>query len=765
MDESRARKLFQVDTISGSNQEQVTSEMRLLLALVETHKDLDRDFLSLCLSWILSILDLHSIYTVSAGTSAELGITLQASQIVIRPVKVLLTSLAPEHKAQIQGLCLDVFRQVMGQLNKLDTFSLWSVLLPKSSLCPFKLSISDLLVQSGGGSGGPSHSWLQLKVLDILNYFVETSGSFFMFVESSKGKRKSTMSFTPLYHGLSVGLEETHYLLTRSIQKSRDLGYVTAATRCLSGLMKKCPYNKMEDRVLASVYEIAHSLIGWSNPVAQIAGLNLFVPLLSAHSDSPPAQDSAICRLLLDVAFPDQRAFVDNNARYVALQNLGQISNLNIAAVEANLDHLGQTIDSVFSEKDSSIILHTLRFLKLLAKNEPREQPQRPGPPFLRLWNGLLKPKYMQLIEQREEHCLRAALCDTLSDIGEEVHQRLPSEKRHLIVTYLLTHCYDPVVSVRTSSFRGIGMILGFQSSQDIQFITDCTEKIMTILEPSTHKSILMSATWALSNLCDALIVLRREDSELYFEYPQHYILKLIELCTGYIKDTNSHLCIKVNCLRSIGCLLLCCESISVSDETDTEVGEVLENGIKCIIDCIKEHSSMKIRWNACYAASKVVLNENLKKYVNRVVVAIVSALKTCKNYKVRINALSVLLNVDSRVALGDEYTGLILAILEGIDGLNALEDLDETMHKLDLVESSCLALCHVALLSTGEDLKAISAQVSNDQVERIEHMLVNARKRISPEKAGVFMEAYTYTREKKLHEEAFGSVFKTLAE
>ena len=274
-----------------------------------------------------------------------------------------------------------------------------------------------------------------------------------------------------------------------------------------------------------------------------------------------------------------------------------------------------------------------------------------------------------------------------------------------------------------------------------------------------------MSATWALSNLCDSLIVLRREDCDLYLEYPQHYILKLIELSSGYIRDTNSHLCIKVNCLRSIGCLLLCCESISV-DENDVEVNEVLENGIKCIIDCIREHSSMKIRWNACYAASKVVLNENLTKYLNKIIVAIVAVLKSCKNYKVRINALSVLLNVESRAVLGGEYTALVMAILDGIDGLNALEDLDETMHKLELIESSCLALCHMALLSTSNDLKTIAPLVSNDQIERIEHMLINAKKRISPEKASVFMEAYSFIREKKIHEEeALGTFFRALAE
>ena len=144
---------------------------------------------------------------------------------------------------------------------------------------------------------------------------------------------------------------------------------------------------------------------------------------------------------------------------------------------------------------------------------------------------------------------------------------------------------------------------------------------------------------------------------------------------------------------------------------------------------------------------------------------AIVTAMKSCKNYKVRINALTVVLNVDSRAVLGNQYIDLIVAILDGLDGLNAQEDPDETMHKLELIESSCLALCHIALLSTADDLKRISRLISNDQIERIQHMLTNAKKRISPEKSSVFMEAFSYVREKKIHKEAFGTIFQTLAE
>ena len=66
-------------------------------------------------------------------------------------------------------------------------------------------------------------------------------------------------------------------------------------------------------------------------------------------------------------------------------------------------------------------------------------------------------------------------------------------------------------------------------------------------------------------------------------------------------------------------------------------------------------------------------------------------------------------------------------------------------MHRLKLIEASCLALCHLVLLGSSEDLNLLEQSISDDLVERIEHFMESAKRRISPEKASVFYEAFQY--------------------
>lgn len=79
-------------------------------------------------------------------------------------------------------------------------------------------------------------------------------------------------------------------------------------------------------------------------------------------------------------------------------------------------------------------------------------------------------------------------------------------------------------------------MILSFEDSQtDVPFVTDCTDKILSGLSGSSHRQVVISATWALSNLCDALLVLKRDETGLMDEYPRHYLFRLIEISARYV--------------------------------------------------------------------------------------------------------------------------------------------------------------------------------------------------------------------------------------
>ena len=78
---------------------------------------------------------------------------------------------------------------------------------------------------------------IQVKVLEVVQCFVDRAGSFFNLIEKPKasGRAGTSISFTPLYQGLNQALEQAHYSITATVKRAKDLSFVTAATRALAG--------------------------------------------------------------------------------------------------------------------------------------------------------------------------------------------------------------------------------------------------------------------------------------------------------------------------------------------------------------------------------------------------------------------------------------------------------------------------------------------------------------------------------------------------
>ena len=130
--------------------------------------------------------------------------------------------------------------------------------------------------------------------------------------------------------------------------------------------------------------------------------------------------------------------------RYVALQNLGQLVSVNFGPVGNNVDVLQASLEGVFLlDRDGSIVLHSLRLFRLLAKHAPVPASSSsfssgrppPPPPLMQFWLAFLRPRVFQLVEERGDPTLKAALCDCLSAIGEHVYQHLPLDKREIQIT------------------------------------------------------------------------------------------------------------------------------------------------------------------------------------------------------------------------------------------------------------------------------------------------------------------------------------------
>ena len=102
-----------------------------------------------------------------------------------------------------------------------------------------------------------------------------------------------------------------------------------------------------------------------------------------------------------------------------------------------------------------------------------------------------------------------------------------------------------------------------------------------------------------------------------------------------------------------------------------------MEMGAACMLENIKTGKIMKIRWNACYAASNILKKKGLEKNYNWKVDLLECLLETVRNFqnfKVRINAAVALGSAASRGTLGDFYLPVLEGLVESLSSTHSEE-------------------------------------------------------------------------------------------
>lgn len=263
---------------------------------------------------------------------------------------------------------------------------------------------------------------------------------------------------------------------------------------------------------------------------------------------------------------------MDNNIRYVSINNLGLLASLETEEFLGKVNMLQPSIESVLrSEKDQSVVIHALRLIKTIGKCGNALMETNPGlleseNRLLHFWLGILKSSLIDSIEARECPILKAALCNCIAEVGGKVFCSLPTDRRLLAITFMLRLCKDSDHRTVTSATRGIGMMVFLPTLQnDIAFLNDSAAIIQSLLSPkdakSAHQSVVTSCTWALANLSDSLAKhhLQRASScdgdhlaGLDDIFPPHIVLELIRTSVSFSLASHSHMNIRSNSVRAL---------------------------------------------------------------------------------------------------------------------------------------------------------------------------------------------------------------------
>lgn len=719
------------------------------------------------LSYHMNILGMEPRTDLAAGHQA-VGDCLTPKRIHV--------ALRPRDTQALRLASLKTLSVLFKTAKKSKIFSFWYALLPGCASNPYKRALFDLV-------GHPDVQIREATLAIIANLFTGSA----TYLQLANAHCRSG-SFTPVCLEFANALARLVYAVAETFDAAScefNPTHASQVSRVLVVLLEQVPFHKLEhgllsnisDRMLACTESSASN-----NPVIHIAVLLVCAAIVSLSPPHPEVVDrfSKFFSLFMDRSFPAEPSSttlvqvpaVDNNTRYISLQNLGRLASMDIYKFLSKSDTLLSSLDiALRSDPDQSIVIHGLRLVKTIGKcgnglKDDELHHGEVGNRMLHFWLAILRPGLLDAIEARNSPVLRAALCDCLAEIAGVIFSRLPTDRRLLAVTFMLRQCRDADHRVVTSACRGIGMMVALPSLQiDSAFLTDCADILLDLLheDKSPHRNVIISGTWALSNLVDSLAKQQQQVSELeedssstglVVEFPPHITLQLVRIAINYSANVNSHMNIRANCVRSLGSLLQCMDFMMVSADhgnssmfssEDPLVMSLIGEAVSAVALNITTGKVMKIRWNACYAAGGILKTSALfrddPKHRWTLIEALLPIIGDFPNFKVRINGALALACVPSRTLFGSLYVDSCVAVVRSLESARSdVEEADEIQHKLDLVDQLCLTFAHLVSLVDGKDLKELD-RIMGDYADLMTESMRSVALRISPEKASAFIE------------------------
>lgn len=385
-------------------------------------------------------------------------------------------------------------------------------------------------------------------------------------------------------------------------------------------------------------------------------------------------------------------------------------------------------------------------------------------------WADFLKPANFELLDKYPNANIKSAFCDCLAELGGLLFAELPEAKKLVAITYVLGQCSVDLAregctperliqdrAALSSCLRTLGIFIMFSAYQtDTAFHIDVADAVLPHLPKEAaprekkgqladpnNKAVRVSASWALANLTDTLVQaeLERQATGEPEDFPVSLAKRILLTSIVSAQDAASAVNTKSNAVRCVGNMLyyLTRERVGPEEEFDS----LMAAGTACLVTNIRSGKIMKIRWNACYAASNIMRKEGLEAdyaWKRELVDCLLDTVVNFENFKVRINAAVALGSAGSRGCLGSLFLGVVAGLLHSLETCQGGEVLGEWQHQENLVSQLCCSLCSLlALCSSSQELAKV-AGILADQWDLVSTSFSQSVRRISPEKTSSFL-------------------------
>lgn len=248
---------------------------------------------------------------------------------------------------------------------------------------------------------------------------------------------------------------------------------------------------------------------------------------------------------------------------------------------------------------------------------------------------------------------IRSAAVSIFSNIIPETFETFGNQLSDRIISLVFSMMMDESPNVRQSACRTVGVFVLFNRLQnDYNFLKRAMQDFETLLMDSSL-NVRVRASWSLANLCDTLRL-----SDTLKDNNTDLVLPILISCLNSCHDNDKVLCNAVRALGNISSFakrevleheIFKSNNNKYSLEPDSHATEskTVENFLleKFIQTLNSKSTSVKARWNTCYALGSLLMNTNIISTgtIDTAVNVLCDVLSTDDNFKVRIQAVLAL--------------------------------------------------------------------------------------------------------------------------
>uniref|UniRef100_S4R4P8 HEAT repeat-containing protein 6 n=1 Tax=Petromyzon marinus TaxID=7757 RepID=S4R4P8_PETMA len=644
-------------------------------------------------------------------------------------------------------------------------YGYWAAFIPDA---PFlgggqTLSLSTVILKD-------SSNKVRSGALQALSALLEGSRQFLSAAEEAA---QGTTAFTSLSASLASSVRELHRTLLLALLAENSVLTLTQIIKCLATLVLNVPYKRLHPGLLSRVWRHMWPFTRHRDVNVRVACLTLLgavltaqAPLTEVHllltqpiSASPASSGTSTPGALPRRSFDQKNSAPSSPApkgppkaedgedgcwlvsfcstlilgremegrglpeptfseplpvRLEALQVLAYLIKGYFPVAHGSLQEVTDIVSLCLGDRNPVVQLHGAKLLEELgtAINIMYRSSLNQSASSIKIvgvWSAMLSGPLPPALQSAQSAALQTSACDVLSTILPDAFPLLPVDRQMVCLTVLLGLSADESLQVKAAAVRALGVFLLFPSlREDVQFVSDAASAVLRCMEDPSFL-VRTKAAWSLGNLTDTLITnVETLGDDFLMEVPDMLLLRIIRTAIGAAQDKDK---VKSNAVRCLGNLLRFLQPRHVAD---VRFGAAVAEAVSALSGAVLSDSTMKVRWNACYAVGNAFHNAALLPVSSEwrpiAFKALTSVVRSCKNFKVRIKAALALSCPGSRAWFGSapEFASVWDALLEALDKSEALRDFSDFRYSESLREQACIALLHLTSLLQLSDTAAL---------------------------------------------------------